>query len=389
MHPVSARWSWSGVVRAALPALGYVMGCAQVLGLPSDPELVSETPPALDEAGAQPPGSVPLGSASEMAPASSGMTASGGPREQMEAPSLVESQTDPSASDRSSSDLPPLGLDAGPSGGDDAGAAEPAPEGACPGPSAPPLVDIVMIVDNSGSMVATTAEAERALPRFALRLEQGQVDYRIILISRHRIAARAASTEASTSVCIPTPLSGLPLCPAARPALAPRFFQYSIKIDASDSFQRVLEAAITPDPFELTSAGWLEWLRPGARIEFVEVSDADSDVSGEAFVSGLAARAPEHFAATMTDPGFVFHSIIGAAGRVIAGDVYRPDEPIQTQICARLGGNPDNAGEIYQALSRATGGLRQPVCPAVALGTRLDVIAADVVARSASACASN
>lgn len=385
MHPVSARWSSSGVARVALPALGCLMGCAQVLGLPSDPELVSETPAALDAAGAQPPGSAP----SEMAPASSGVTASGGPSEQLEAPTLVEPQPDPNASEPSSSDLPAVALDAGSSPGDDAAAAEPPPEGACPGSSAPPLVDIVMIVDNSGSMAATTAEVERALPRFALRLDEGQVDHRIILISRHRLAARATSQEASTSVCIAAPLSGLPLCPAARPAPAPRFFQYSIKIDASDSFQRVLEAAIAPDPFALTGSGWLEWLRPGAHIEFVEVSDADSDVSAEAFVSGLAARAPEHFAATPNDPGFVFHSITGIAGRVIAGDVYRPDEPIQPQICARLGGNPDNAGEVYQALSRATGGLRQPVCPAAAVGTRLDVIAADVVARSASACASN
>jgi hypothetical protein len=368
-----------------LPALGYIMGCAQVLGLPSDPELVSEPPAAVDEADAQEPGSVP----SEMPPASSGMTAGGGPREQMEAPTLVEPQTDQNASEPQSSDLPPAGLDAGSSGGDDAGVAEPPPEGPCPGSSAPPLVDIVMIVDNSGSMVATTVEAERALPQFALRLDQGQVDYRIILISRHRIAARATSPEASTSVCISAPLSGLPSCPAASPALAPRFFQYSVKIDATDSFQRVLDGAITPDPFALTNAGWLEWLRPGAHIEFVEVTDADSDVSAEAFVSGLAALAPEHFAATTTDPGFVFHSIIGVARRAIAGDVYRPDEPIQPQLCARLEGNPDNVGQIYQALSRATGGLRQPVCPATALGTRLDVIAADVVARRASACASN
>jgi hypothetical protein len=172
---------------------------------------------------------------------------------------------------------------------------------------------------------------------------------------------------------------------------SPRFFQYSIKIDATDSFERVLEAASTPDPFELTSVGWLEWLRPGARVEFVEITDDDSALSPEAFVSGLAELAPERFSATVNAPGFIFHSITGIDTRTAAngGNVYRSDEPLESARCTRLEGSPNNAGQTYQALSRATGGLRLPVCPSSALTTRLNVVASDVAARNASACPSN
>lgn len=319
------------------------------------------------------------------------MALGGDAREGGEAPPLAEPQSEQAASETPSSSLsreePDAGSSLGPPSLDITGAAEPPAAVVCPGP-APPL-DVVMIVDNSGSMVTTTTEAERAIPQFALGLERGAVDYRIILISRHRITLRTATEEASTSVCVSLPLSGLPQCPAPRPALTSRFFQYSTKIDASDSFERVLEAAAAPDPFDLTSDGWVEWLRSDARVEFIEVSDANSDVSIEAFIEGLAALAPEHFNADPLDPGFVFHSITGVAERAVEGDVYEPDEPLQPQACTRTEGDVDNAGEVYQALSRATGGLRQPVCPASALGSRLDVIAADMIARNARACASN
>jgi hypothetical protein len=186
-------------------------------------------------------------------------------------------------------------------------------------------------------------------------------------------------------VCIAAPLGGLVQCPSLRPALGPRFFQYSIKIDASDSFERVLEASAEPDPFGLTSIGWTEWLRLGARTVFIEITDADSALSIDAFVRGLAAAAPDHFRVDPNDPGFTFHSIVGVAERGIVPDVYGPEEPVEERTCSGVGTGPDNAGEIYQALSRSTSGLRQSVCPAAALGGRLQILAADVLQRSACA----
>jgi hypothetical protein len=355
-------------------ALAASAGCSDLLDIPSDPELVTDTPPGPDASSSELPSVTPTGPDRLPVP-----VAADGAEEGIGAPPLAPS---PDTGDAESSVPEPL-----PGSGEaapDAGATAPAPAPAC----TPPLVDIVLLIDNSGSMDVGTQQAEVALPSFALGLAQASVDYRIILISRHRAAARTASSEASTSVCVASPLSGLAACPAARPVPTSRFFQYSTKLDTTDSFERVLEAASTPDSFGLTSVGWLEWLRPGARVEFVEITDDDSELTAEAFVSGLAALAPGRFSPAVNAPGFIFHSITGLATRTAAGggNVYLPDEPLQPARCTRLEGNPNNAGETYQALSRATGGLRLPVCPSSALTARLNVIASDVAARNASAC---
>jgi hypothetical protein len=244
----------------------------------------------------------------------------------------------------------------------------------------------VFIVDNSGSMVAVDREFEAALPGFASELDDEGVDYRIILISRHRDEDRSASEEASTSVCVAAPLGGSDACPSPAPALGPRFFQYSTKIGGTDSFAQVLAAFAAPDPFGLTSSGWSEWLRPGARKVFIEISDADSATPSAEFVSALAAAAPVHFAADAANPGFVFHSIVGMSRRVLTLDVYGPDEAIRSGVCSGGGSAPANAGEIYQELSRSTGGLRQAICPADAMPLRLSVLRVDVTRRGVEAC---
>jgi hypothetical protein len=389
MHALSAIQSlgWhSRVVLAA--ALAAAAGCSDLMDIPSNPKLVADAPPGpaasspeLPSATAagmnELPGSAPTDTAEDVGSPridppldANGAMSSGGMSSGSMSPGAMSPESEP--------------LPISPEGADAGGA------GAAPEVCTPPLVDIVLIIDNSGSMDVGTQQAELALPSFALRLEQGDVDYRVILISRHRAGSRALSAEASTSVCVASPLSGLSACPAARPVPSPRFFQHSIKIDATDSFERVLEAATTPDSFGLTSVGWLEWLRPGARVEFVEITDDDSALSPEAFVSGLAELAPERFSATVNAPGFIFHSITGIDTRAAGnGNVYLPDEPIEPGRCVRLEGSPNNAGEAYQELSRATGGLRLPVCPSSALTTRLNVVASDVAARTASACPSN
>jgi hypothetical protein len=353
------------------------MGCAQVLGIPSDPALVEEA--------VVPPVAAPAPASIGAPPEQPSGTSAGPSNEPGADPGLSlgnGGQADPASAEALRPDAGLAGVPPSP-GLVDAGAAELPPGAECGAGLARQPVDVVFIVDNSGSMGAMTAEVERTLPAFAQRLDGDGLDYRIILISRHRNDDRAASSEASTSVCIAAPLGGLAECPSLRPALGPRFFQYSIKIDASDSFQRVLEASAEPDPFGLTEVGWVEWLRLGAQTVFIEITDADSALSSAAFVRGLAAAAPDHFGVDPSDPGFTFHSIVGVTETSLVPDVYRPDEPIQIRVCTGAGANPDNAGEIYQALSRSTSGLRQSICPAAALGVRLQVLAADVLQRSA------
>jgi hypothetical protein len=69
------------------------------------------------------------------------------------------------------------------------------------------------MLDNSGSMSDELQAVEDNLNlNFASILANSGVDYRVILLSRHRREVRDESGESSTSVCVTTPLSALADC---------------------------------------------------------------------------------------------------------------------------------------------------------------------------------
>jgi hypothetical protein len=379
-----------GVRRAVhVATLGCIVGCAQVLGVPTDPALVPSSPgaPSADSGREAPP------APSDDPPPS---TAEPNATPQVTVPSeLTDPAFDGAAADGTVPAGQIMGIDealepAAPALDPEAGApdagSEASPEGQCEGRFDRVPVDIVFIVDNSASMAAADRAFEAALPAFIARLEDEGVDQRVILLSRHRSEARSASDAASTSVCVSAPVSGLADCPSERPVPGQRFFPYSVEIGNTDSLDRALEAFDTPDPFGLTQLGWSEWLRVGARKVFIEITDDDSALPGVEFVVALAAAGPEHFNADPTRSGFVFHSILGVAQKARGLDLYGPDEPIEPAVCSDGDLAPGNSGGVYQALSRATGGHRQSICPVDALDARLLVLAVDVVLRSVVEC---
>ena len=354
-------------------------GCAQVLGIPSDPVLApaaADTLPASDAGAGGSPGvmTVPIVTPVPNDPSSAGAAGAAGAsgRDGVLPTDGVGGVTPADAG------LPPV---TGPATTIDADAAPPAP--ACPVEPERVALDIIFAVDNSGSMAEECTAFEQVLPSFVERLSSAGVDHSIILVSRHRRDARGSSEEADTSVCIAAPVSGLAACPGESPALSARFFHHSIKLDAADSFERLLESLTEPDPFDLNVAGWSEWLRPAARKIIIEITDADSDMSAAEFTTALQAAAPDHFGNAARS--FVFHSVVGVAEKT-GGGAYGPDEPIVAETCSAEGSSIDGAGTEYQALSRTTGGLRLSICPPAALGASLDLLAEDTLARSVVAC---
>ncbi|HEY0469963.1 MAG TPA: hypothetical protein VGC79_37510, partial [Polyangiaceae bacterium] len=247
-------------------------------------------------------------------------------------------------------------------------------------------VDIILVLDNSGSMEDELDSVERNINlNFANILQQSGVDYRLILISRQRKAERSASEEASTSICVSSPLSALATCPASKPVNSERFFQYSIKIESENSFDRILSTYNAKDTFELTKVGWSEWLRPGAKKVFLELTDDNAKLSVDTFVQKLTALVPANFG-TLSKPEFVFHSIIGIEQKSPESEPYQPHEPIQMATCSGNGDTVANAGASYQELSRRTGGLRFPICAFSSYDTVFRTIASDVVSGSRLAC---
>lgn len=256
-------------------------------------------------------------------------------------------------------------------------------------------VDIVLLLDNSGSMSDELGAVEENINvSFASILTSSEVDYRMILISRHREEPRDESDEASTSICVTSPLSGLSDCDAAeQPEFSPRFFQYSTKLESDDSFDVLLDTYAPPfedsereEKFDRAPLGWSEWLRPEAKKVFLEMTDDDEDMSAPEFIEALLALAPEHFGTDPAQPTFVFHSIVGLAEKAAATSPYLPAEPVQPATCTGNDNDVENAGESYQELSRITGGLRFPLCQFDAYDVVFQTIAQDVVLTREIAC---
>src|SRR5262245_20584868 len=194
------RARWAEYVVALAPAFG----CADVLGIPNDPELVSprpvlETPPP--ESTSEPEPDAPASGGAPSNPAAVDRPNSDGvvPPDQV---SGIDGSTQPSDEPAATPDTPPTPAALPtPDAGADAGRDESLQPAVDAGIVVPPVtdcqgdlgrvpVDVVLIVDNTGTMATSNTAFERALPDLADRLTELLVDYRLILISRHRDALR-------------------------------------------------------------------------------------------------------------------------------------------------------------------------------------------------------
>lgn len=259
-------------------------------------------------------------------------------------------------------------------------------------------VDIIIVLDNSGSMHEEMGAVERNINQnFATILSSSGVDYRVILLSRHRRGARTTGeTEANTSVCVTTPLSGLATCPADLPVFTDRFYQYSEKIESFDALNWVLDAYHTPpekdDYADLAPMGYSPWLRAGAKKVFLVLTDDNEGNSGDdnpltipQFLQQLSQLSSAHFG-TPDKPTFVFHSIIGLLEKSDPTQAYLPSEPVQTAKCTGNGASIPDAGQLYQELSIMTGGLRFPICQFPGYDAVFRRIAEDVTKKSSVRC---
>lgn len=256
-------------------------------------------------------------------------------------------------------------------------------------------VDIIVVVDNSASMEEELSSMELNVNQnFAAILEESQLDYRMIVLTLHRRFPRTGFGQSATMLCVTEPLSSLDDCTAApEPVFSDHFFQYSTRIDSEDSFDVLLDTFEPPfddedreDEFDNAPLGWSEWLRPGIKKVFLELTDDDEDMASGDFVRALSELAPEHFGADPATPSFVFHSIVGIAPKAVPTEPYQPSEAIEIGTCTKGSLALPNSGETYQELSRLTGGLRFPICVPAAYDVVFREIAGKVIAQSDLAC---
>ena len=245
-------------------------------------------------------------------------------------------------------------------------------------------VDIIFLIDNSGSMTDEIVAVQNNINKnFADIIGKSGLDYRVIMVTSH------GDARTRQSVCVSKPLSTIDCSPSvpARPGNnPPRFFHYSIEIESTDSFTRLLNSynGTEKDQFGLAPMGWSQWLRTDAFKVFIEITDDNSDTTETNFESNLLAKTPKHFG-TAGKRNYVWHTIGGLKENSPPSKAWGPADPIQTQKCTN-GGGAVNASPVYQKLSVATGGLRFPICEHSSFDAVFTNVAMGVIAGAKVAC---
>jgi hypothetical protein len=220
-------------------------------------------------------------------------------------------------------------------------------------------VDIVIVIDNSGSMGDEIRSVEENINQnFTGIIGNSGLDYRVILIARH---GRSTGVE---NICIRDPLSGTDCNPVPdQPVNSAHFFHYDQYVGSHNSMQVILETYNVPDQHGFAPNGWSGWLRDDAFKVFIEITDDSpsgqlpdgNPADAASFDNALLALVPAQFGSAGRR-NYVFHSIVGLLDN--GPDAWPPASPVVDEKC-RTARDP---GHDYQLLSIATGGLRYPVC---------------------------
>lgn len=197
------------------------------------------------------------------------------------------------------------GADAGPDASADANVPVPVDAGPCREVSAestvePVPVDILVAIDNSGSMTEEASEVQSNLNNFAAILGTSGLDYRIVLLS----ASRATDAQ---GVCIPAPLgSGPPSCLGGPEG---RLLALHVSVASRNA----------PDLMLANYPMYRDFLRPAAAKVFLWITDDESATyTADEFRAAMAALDP---AGGFDHP--IHNSIVGYHGDATPADWAR------------------------------------------------------------------
>jgi hypothetical protein len=234
-------------------------------------------------------------------------------------------------------------------------------------------VDIIFVVDNSGSMTDEIVAIQNNInTQFAAIIGASGIDYRIIMI------AEFGEAIPNESICISTPLSGNTCGPAVAPIATPSFKHYSTAIGSTNSLRRIISSYSVADALGNNLLGWSEHLRADSYKVFVEFTDDnEGGTSAAQFDTDLLALSPAHFG-TAAERNYTFHSLIGVANKNAADPSipYEPTDPVYSGTKCSTG---VNNGSTYQDLSILSGGLRFSLCEDGQYSTIFNAVAQGVV----------
>lgn len=272
-------------------------------------------------------------------------------------------------------------------------------------------VDIVFLIDNSGSMAGEITQVQNLISTdFADIIGAADIDYRVIMFARYGDVDVAVGGS-DHPICIGAPLGAQSCTDPVNETLVmnpPHYYHYSVDVGSWDSWCRLLGSFNLPDEqasparawIPRAPLGWSQWLRESAYKVFVEITDDDvscntygynfndsnttagGTAAANAFDAALLALSPAHFGTT-ADRNYVWHSIIGMKANNPATTAWPASAALTTTTC---GTGSEGPGTGYQALSKLTGGLRYPICQNSTFDSIFNAIATAVVEESSAAC---
>ena len=256
-------------------------------------------------------------------------------------------------------------------------------------------VDIVFVIDNSGSMTDEIAAVRQNINvNFAQLIAASGVDFRVVLVSQFG--------SEGTGVCVDPPLAGAPCAAGLEASTSDVFFQYNLLIDSFDPLCKLLTAFDQPDAEGRAPYGFRQWLRPEAEKVFVLITDDSAGCTWDSgdgavvefgtrgddpfevalrFHETLLARSPEQFG-TPGDSRYAFYSIVGIAPNEPASEPWFPYHELNPLACDTA----PSPGLSYQALSVITDALRYPVCEGRGFDAVFRVLARSVVEAAKADC---
>ena len=253
-------------------------------------------------------------------------------------------------------------------------------------------IDIIVAIDNSGSMGGEIAQVEEQMTlNFGPILDAANppIDYRVILVARH------GDFNGPESICISQPLSNVPdvnpmdgHCDTvpAEPTDTAKFFHHSVEISSHNALCRFREQFDVADEFGHHPNGYKELLRDESFKFFLVITDDDVDSDGSCpftyddsnTVAGgdavatqwdadMLALSPTHFG-NANERNYTFWSIVALEPYNVTaqkpfGDPHPPDATLAPITTGQCSGGAVSAGTGYQSLSMLTGGYRYPTCP--------------------------
>ncbi|MET0286591.1 MAG: hypothetical protein ABW352_19060 [Polyangiales bacterium] len=183
----------------------------------------------------------------------------------------------------------------------------------------PASVNVVWVVDTSGSMDQEAAQVQQNMNRFAQQIrEAGLTDYRVVLVSEREF------------VSIPEPLG----------SDAAHFLHVEQEVGSDEPLTALLDRY--PD--------YADFLIDGALTHFVAVTDDESEISAQDFESRMGSN---------LSGKFIVNAIASPPGETGA---TIPIINIPIGACTGPYGSASGAGQVYWDAAEATGGLTFSIC---------------------------